>query len=262
MRAIARSPRHSLLMSIYTGASLALMIAFVLPDLIRLGPSAFAVPTMTALALPLVLSAGLSVGIRILITIPAEMPARWIFQTSELTTWRVDAAAHKALLLLVLPPVMLTAALTAGPLWGWQLAAVHAVYAASLALMLCEVLLIGYRGVPLTRPFVPGGSRIHMLWALYISVFFTYTLTAARLERDLYKWFGAEGVLNAAAVFGAIGGAAWAWRKFKLRTVDAVTFDADIPEDQIFQGFNLSEIQAAQAVAAQGQANGTTRNPV
>src|SRR5262245_1639244 len=76
IRAISRSGRHSLLLSIYVGASLALMITFVLPDIIRLGPSALATPTLGVLALPLVLSAGLSVGIRILITIPAEMPAR------------------------------------------------------------------------------------------------------------------------------------------------------------------------------------------
>src|SRR6185369_5273215 len=37
IRAIGRSPRHSLLMSIYVGASLALMITIVLPDLLRHG---------------------------------------------------------------------------------------------------------------------------------------------------------------------------------------------------------------------------------
>jgi hypothetical protein len=260
IRAIARSPRHSLLMSIYSGAAMAMMVAFVLPDILRFGASALAAPTLPALALPLVLSVGLSVGLRILMTIPAEMPARWIFQTSALTKWRVDAATHKALLVLVVPPVMLTAALTAGLLWSTELGLVHAAFCGSLAVLLCEVLLLGYRGVPLTRPFVPGGSRIHMLWAVYISIFFTYTLTSARLERDLYKFFGARGVLNAAAVFIGLSLCAWGWRKWSLRTVEAVTFEADAPEDQMFQGFNLSEIQAAQAVAAHGHAGHPPRN--
>jgi hypothetical protein len=252
IRAISRSGRHSLLMSIYVGASLAMMITFVLPDIIRLGPSALAAPTLAALALPLVLSAGLTVGIRILITIPAEMPARWVFQTASMSKWRVDAATHKALLLLVLPPVMLTAGLSAGMLWSAELGWVHGVYCGSLALLLCEVVLVGYRGVPLTRPYVPGGSRFHMLWAVYISVFLTYTLTSARLERDLYNWYGARGVINAAAVFCGIALCAWARRKWMLRSVEALTFDAEVPEDVMFQGFNLTEIYAAQAVAARG----------
>ena len=39
--------------------------------------------------LPLVLSVALGVGARILMTIPADMPARWIFQTT-----RARAASH------------------------------------------------------------------------------------------------------------------------------------------------------------------------
>ena len=83
-----------------------------------------------------------------------------------------------------------------------RLAALHAAYDASLALMLCEILLVGYRAIPLTRPYVPGGSRFHMLWALYLSGFITYTYSAARLERDLL-FFGTEASLNAAAIFCA-----------------------------------------------------------
>jgi hypothetical protein len=252
VRAIARSGRHSLLLSIYVGASLAAMITFVLPDLIRLGPAALATPTIAVLALPLVLSAGLAVGIRILMTIPAEMPARWVFQTSALSKWRVDAAAHKALLLLVLPPVMLTAAATAGTLWSVELGWLHAIYCGSLALLLCEALLLGFRGVPLTRPYVPGGSRFHMLWAAYISIFLTYTLTSAQIERSLYASSGRQGVLIAAAVFTGFGFVFWGWRKIKLRSVEAVAFEAEVPDDETFQGFNLTEIYAAQAVAAHG----------
>ena len=254
IRSIARSPRHSLLMSIYVGASLAMMITFVLPDILRFGPSALATPTLPALALPLVLSAGLAVGLRILITIPAEMPARWVFQTSAIAPRRVDAATHKTLLLLVVPPVMATAALSAGLLWGARFGAVHAVYCGALAFVLCEVLLLRYRGLPLTKPYVPGGSHFHMLWAVYISAFLTYTLSTVRLERDLFTIGGATAVLEAAGVFAAIAFVLWGRRIVKLRTVEAVSFDADLPDDEMFQGFNLSEIHAAQAVAAHGDA--------
>jgi hypothetical protein len=249
LRGIARSGRHSLLLSIYTGAGLALMITFVLPAALRTGAAAFAEPTMTTLALPLVLSAALACGVRILITIPAEMNARWVFQTAAITPRVADAAAHKAVLLLVVPAVMATAAATAGLLWNAQTAVLHAIYCGALAILLCEILLISYRGIPLTRPYVPGGSRFHMLWAAYISAFLTYTLSSASFEWTLLRANGAGGVLKAAAVFVAIAAVIWARRKVRLRELEEVTFEAEVPDDETFKGFNLSEIDAAQAVA-------------
>jgi hypothetical protein len=249
LRAISRSSRHSMLMAIYVGAGLAMMVTFVLPDILRFGPAALAKPSLPVLALPLVLSVGLAVGVRILMTIPAEMAARWIFQTSALTPRRVDAATHKAMLLLVLPPVALVAFGTATPLWGGTLGLAHAVFCCSLGFLLCQAVLLKFHGVPLTRPYVPGGSRFHMLWAAYFSIFLTYTFSSVALERDLWRWYGAQGVLNAAAVFAGFGLVLWVRRKYMLRYVEAVSFEADEPNDQMFQGFNLSEIQAAQAVA-------------
>lgn len=250
LRAISRSGRHSMLMSIYIGAGLAVMVTVVLPDILRLGAGAVTTPSIAMLALPLVLSAALGVGVRILITIPADMGARWVFQTTSITPRRVDAAAHKALLLIMVPPVMAAAALTAGPLWGPVVAAQHAAYCGALAILLCEVLLLGYRGIPLTRPYVPGGSRFHKLWAFYLFAFSTYTFTSARLERELLRHGGTRGIAIAAAVFVGLAFALWIRRKLKVRKWTDIPFEAAMPEDQMFQGFNLSEIHTAQAVAA------------
>jgi len=237
-------------MSIYVGAGLALMVAFVLPEVLRTGAQTFAVPSMSTLALPLVLSVALATGFRILITIPADMPARWVFQTSSLIPRRVDAAVHKTMLLVVVAPTIGAAAVSAGMLWGRAAGVQHAVYCGALSTMLCELMLLRYRGLPLTRPYIPGASRFHMLWALYFSAFFTYTLSSAKLERALMTEFGGDGIVKAAVVFSSIAAALWVRRKIKVWSWDTVPFEAEMPEDQMFQGFNLSEIQAAQAVAS------------
>jgi hypothetical protein len=265
LRAIARSGRHSLLMSIYVGVGLALIVTVVTTDLLRFGQDALlsplapwprrGAPPAAILVMPLMVSAALGCGVRILIAIPAEMGARWIFQTSALSPWHADAAAHKALLLIVVPPVMLTAALSAGTLWGAQMGALHAVYCGALAILLCEILLVTYRGIPLTRPYIPGSSRFHMLWIVYISAFMLYTYTSTRLEIDLLRFGGPRVVLRAAAIFCGFALAFWAWRKFKLRALDAVPFEAEVDEAEMFKGFNLSEIHAAQSVAARGRSN-------
>ena len=260
LRAISRSGRHSMLMSIYVGAGLAMMVTFVLPEILRNGAHAFAVPSVFALALPLVLSAALAIGFRILITIPAEMGARWVFQTAAIEPRRVDAAVHKAMLLVVAVPTMIAAAFSAGLLWGPRIAAQHAVYCGALALVLCELMLLRYRGIPLTRPYVPGSSQFHLLWALYLSAFTTYTMTSAELERQLLRTSGTTGIAWAVAVFCAIAIGLWLRRKWNGRSWTDVPFEADMPEDQMFQGFNLSEIHAAQAVAS--RANGHHSRPV
>ena len=68
------------------------------------------------------------------------------------------------------------------------------------------------------------------------------------------SWGDAQFVMNAVGFYLAVALGLWAWRKRALREMLDVPFEADMPEDQIFQGFNLSEIEAAQAVAAHGQA--------
>jgi phage terminase large subunit-like protein len=52
----------------------------------------------------------------------------------------------------------------------------------------------------------------------------------------------------------------WLRRKWKVRSWEDIPFEAEMPEDQMFQGFNLSEIHAAQAVAS--RANGGPSGPV
>jgi hypothetical protein len=265
LRAISRSARHSLLMSIYIGAGLALIATVVMTDFVRFGPDAMHSPLLPwphrsstpvgILVAPLMVSAALGVGLRMLMTIPVDISARWIFQTAALTPRQTDAAAHKAFLLIVVPTVMAIAALIAWVLWGAQMAVLHAVYCGALAVLLCEILLVSFRGIPLTRPYIPGAAKVHMLWIVYLTGFTTYTFTSVQLESDLLRMFGAPAILRASAIFCGIALGFWAWRKYKLRELAAVPFEPDVPDDVMFQGFNLSEIHAAQSVAARGRSN-------
>ena len=245
LRAIARSGRHSMLMSIYVGAGLALMATSAIPDIARFGYDAFAAPGAAMLCLPLVLSVALAVGMRILVTIPVDLPARWLFQTAGLVPRRVDAAVRKAMLLLVVPPVVLLAGLSAWILWGPAIAWRHAVFCASLTLVLCELLLITFKGAPMTRPYVPGRSRFHMWWAVYLTAFTTYCYSMAGLEVILLRHGGLRIV---AGLFTSAALALWLARKLKVRGIEEISYEVDVP-DEMFQGFNLSETYAAQSVA-------------
>jgi hypothetical protein len=255
-RAIARSGRHSMMISIYMGTGLALMTTTVIPALMRSGYDAFASPGVAMLSPPLVLSVALAVGVRIVMTIPVDMPARWVFQTAALVPRRIDAAAHKAMLLIVVPPVILFAGLSAWILWGPGIAWRHAMFCAALSLLLCELLLGSFIGAPMTRAFVPGRSRFHMLWGLYLTAFTTYCYSATALETRL---LAGGGMVIASGVFVAIASGLWLRRKLKVRRLEEVSFEVEVP-DEMFQGFNLTETYAAQSVAP--RANGSAKFPV
>jgi hypothetical protein len=259
LRAISRSGRHSMLMAIYVGVGLALMMTALITDVARFGSDALwnpmaawphkGGPPLAVLMAPLMLSAALAIGVRVLITIPAEMGARWIFQTTALAPRRVGAAVHKTMLLIVMPPVIAVAAVPAGVLWGRQTVLPHVVFCASLTLALCELLLIRHRGAPLTRPYVPGRSRVLVMWALYVSAFFTYTYSMAALERALFLVDGSVGVVQAAEVFTGVAIVLWMWRITTIRREEDVPYEAEAPSDEMFQGFNLSEIHTAQVIS-------------
>jgi hypothetical protein len=256
LRAIARSGRHSMMMSIYMGTGLALMTTSIIPALMRSGYEAFESPGVAMLSPPLVLSVALAVGVRIVMTIPVDLPARWIFQTAAIVPRRIDAAAHKAMLLIVVPPVVAFAGLSAWILWGPAIAWRHAIFCAALSLLLCELLLGSFIGAPMTRAYVPGRSRFHMLWGLYLTAFTTYCYSATALETRL---LAGGGMLIASGTFVSVALALWLRRKLKVRRLDDVSFEVEVP-DEMFQGFNLTETYAAQSVAP--TANGSAKFPV
>jgi hypothetical protein len=66
-------------------------------------------------------------------------------------------------------------------------------------------------------------------------------------------------MLIASGTFVSVALALWLRRKLKVRRLDDVSFEVEVP-DEMFQGFNLTETYAAQSVAP--TANGSAKFPV
>ena len=249
LRAMTRSRRHRMLLSIYVGGAFALIGAGLLPEILNARAGQLLQPRPGILAAPLILSAALAVGFRTLLAVPVDLPARWMFRTCPLSPFRIAAGVHKAGIVIVLLPVMAAAWISAMSLWGPAIAWRHMLFCGSLSLVLVELLLATFRGVPCARVYVPGGSRFHVLWPLYLSSFIAYTYTAASVERDLLVQGGLGPTVVTLAIIAAALSAARLWRA--SRDTD-VSFETEIP-DETFAGFNLSEGLAAQAVARHGE---------
>jgi hypothetical protein len=212
--------------------------------MLRTETGRFAQPTVAVLAAPLILSAALAVGFRALLAIPTDLPARWVFQTCSMRAMTAGGGVHKAALLVVLLPVITVASVSAASLWGPAIAWRHALFCLVLSTGLIELLLLNDPGIPFAKPYVPGGSRFHMLWPVYISCFITYTYTAATAERWLLEHDGLAGLI---AFFALVAAALGVLRLWRLSQITSVSFDVSLP-DEMFAGFNLSEGLAAQAV--------------
>jgi hypothetical protein len=249
LRVLTRSRRHRMLLSIYLGGALALIGAGLLPDILNGQTGRFLHPTVATLAAPLILSAALAVGFRTLVAIPVDLPARWMFRSLAISPLRAGAGVHKAALIVVVVPVVMMAWLSGIALWDTATAWRHALFCASLSIFLTELLLVSYRGVPFAREYVPGASRFHVLWPLYLSAFIAYTFTAAALEHEILASGGLKPVV---LTFLILAGAFAATRLWRASRETIVSFEVELP-DETFAGFNLSEGLAAQAVAQHGR---------
>jgi hypothetical protein len=249
LRTLARSRMHVMLLATYAGLAIALVLATLIPLVARRGTGAFAEPGIALLSVPLVVYFVVLCGLRVLLGIPVEIRANWMFR---LYAPEDDIAAgiggvRTALLLTVVAPVALSAGLVGAALWGPATGALHALLTAAFGAVLGDVLLIGFRKVPFTAQYYPGRSRTRTLWPAYPIAFAAYAYSLAALEEALLtRPAAATVVLGCAAL--AMTGLAYLRRR-TLRPPPGLVFEEEDPAMPL-EGLRLSERLAAEAPAS------------
>ncbi len=249
LHTIARSRRHKMLLAMYLGVAAALILSVLVPRAVLKGLAGFTTPDAALLSTPLVLMFLTLVGFRSLIRIPVEISANWIFRLREPV--RRGAAVGGVACAMTLGgvlPVTLLAGASAWLLWGPGVAVRHAVFCGSLGLLLAHALLITFNRFPFTCPYVPGSSKLRMLWPFYLTAFSTYSFTMGRIEVRLLK--DDRRMLATVLVILAVTGAFAAARRVVLRRRIGFGLEERDP-DALFEGFHLSESLAAER--AQGR---------
>lgn len=196
LHTLMRSARHRLYVATYTGVGFALAVFGIMEVLVHtarrdITPLLFQ-PNQALLAIPLILSFFLLSGMRLVFTLPAELPSNWVFRIAEdgnssdgyAGTRKAMMAAAVVLLLLQLPFYVI--------LWGWTPALQHILFCLMLSLILIELLLTNFRKLPFTCSYRPGKANITVLGFVYWFAFTTYAYTMATLERwllyDEVRW--------------------------------------------------------------------------
>jgi hypothetical protein len=192
-RTLVRHRRNRLILAVY----LSLALGYTLGDvaaLVRHGGRLLYSPTPAIIAVSLVLLFFALLGIRVLFTIPVELKANWIFQTTEedgVAAYR--SATRRVMLWLGAAPICGCALPAYALLWGWRYALLHVAVLVLVGLILIEVLLRGFMKIPFTCSYRPGAADLKTklgVWAILFSATtaFVSVMEWASLTRP--GWYG------------------------------------------------------------------------
>jgi hypothetical protein len=183
-----RDPRHIL----YVGSFLAVGISIAAMSLIGVlyGTDRSVAPYLEVviLAIPLILSFFLLVGIRISFAVPVELEANWLFRMApKQEIKRSHPGVRKYLIGAIIIPLFALTVLAYALIWDWQVALFHACYGLLLSLILVELLLLRFPKIPFTCSYLPGAARLIFIWPIYVFAFAFYGFLTALIESWLFK---------------------------------------------------------------------------
>ena len=200
VRAMLRSEPHRMCLAVAAGFGWLLAV-----EQISNGSDA------SQLEAPLTVAYLLILGLRIAFEIPASVPSNWIFRSVLDPQSNPTIAATRLVVLSFLVPVALVPAFAlAWRQWGIGVAIIHVGYVLALSLCLSDLLLAGYRKIPLTCPMPGFRDNFLALSVIQIVGFALFTQFGASLELWMFLSPGRFLLIPLAMA------AAWFWNRRRL----------------------------------------------
>ncbi|HEX3876114.1 MAG TPA: hypothetical protein VHW24_03955 [Bryobacteraceae bacterium] len=175
LRAILRSDSHRMCLAVAAG------LGWLLGAQLAMSPD-----FNSRLEAPFTVAYLLILGLRIAFEMPASVPANWAFRAALDTRVHPGLGAVRRVILSLLVPLVVAPAFVLA--WrdiGFGAALIHAFVVLALSMSLAEVMLAGYRKIPLTCPMPPFGSNFLVLIVIQIVAFALFMQLGARLD----SWF-------------------------------------------------------------------------
>lgn len=200
VRSLMRSRQHRVILGFYMGLGFAIVALFVRSDL--RGTARLDVVGLMALSFLIMCFA--VAGVRMVIAMPADLRANWIFRVTAL--WgppEYAKATRRSVLVLAAAPVWAVAAPVFFVFAPWRMAAAHMVILVIVGLSLVDAALLGFRKIPFTCSYLPGKSHFNMVFLIGIGLFWASFLFAqyeAETMRSAFAYWRLVGLLAAAAV--------------------------------------------------------------
>jgi hypothetical protein len=168
IRTLLRSQRHRAILAFYLGGGFAIvalylegareMMHLAWIDLVR----RVNFPTLAATMLVLCAS---WLGIRTVFSLPLDLRANWLFRvTPALGGTERLSAVRRALLAASVFPVLAASSALLLWFWPWTTVAEHLLLLGLLGSLLADISLRSFRKIPFTCSYLPGKSKVHMVF--------------------------------------------------------------------------------------------------
>ena len=187
-RTLLQNRRHRGLLGAWAGVGLAL-VSQSLAGVISSGhPDWWRNPQGALMSVPLVLSVFILCGIRYVFTVPAELPANWVFRiagSGDINDYM--GGVRKAVVLIGILPLYALLLPVHVAIWGLTAACVHILFGCIVAYLLMDVLLVGFAKLPFTCSYVPGKANLKTFWWLYVAAFGIYVSFFSAFEYLIFQ---------------------------------------------------------------------------
>jgi hypothetical protein len=121
-------------------------------------------------------------GWRVVVAMPSELAARWVFRSTPMEGFAGRAAVRRLIFALgVVAPVVVCAPVWVA-LWGLATAGPFVVNGLVAGGMLVEAHLWGFAGMPCSRPMAVSDSNLQGRWPFYAAGLLAYALGIPVLE--------------------------------------------------------------------------------
>jgi hypothetical protein len=190
---------------------------------------------LSQLAAPLTAAYLLVLGLRVAFEMPAGIAANWVFRAVlDPHINQALGAPRRVVLSFLVPTVLVPTLVLAWWQWGVWVATIHTLYVLALSLSLSELMLAGYRKIPLTCPM--PGFRDNFLALCFIQIvgFALFTQFGAGLENWMLvkPW---TFLLVPAAM-----GAGWFWNRRRIAEARAA---GELDESLTFENVQAPAIE-------------------
>ena len=183
MKTLLRSEHHGLVLGGFFGLGIVIASEFLFASFNGKNFAAGSLPSPAVLAVPLILSYCILLGVRFVFEIPIELKGNWIFQISlNKTQHECAPLARKVIMTFVLPWVLAIGLPLYGYLWGWRVGLVQTLVVTVWSLLLAEVLLLRFRKLPFTCSYPPFRDSAIVLVLAYVLGFFVFVILTSNLE--------------------------------------------------------------------------------
>jgi hypothetical protein len=164
-----------------------LVAAWVVPGWLSMASARPDAPRVLLLSISYSAMAFLVYGLNTAAALPADQKSAWMFEVTPPSRVHARAAMERTMFVFGVAVPMLLFLPLYGSLWGARFALTHGIFMAVTGVVLIELALRRYEGMPCAQPWDPEGLDLGRWWWAYLIGFIMYTTKVPDYELALIE---------------------------------------------------------------------------